>query len=230
MNLKEGFRRTGILLGVLGATAGVVLAYVTAPPLWQTWREHEKFQALLTTPMVRSVSGADWAAKHPQSIDKWRWCNGYLTGTDASASPSEAAKSERGELLGHDFNGTPVYNNSEPPTRNPAQEADGSCSEISVAEKGRLHWTGDGSYYGSLRLDSFAPQPNRDGIAAIYYDVSGAVTSLKLATGAVVVEPPSPPHFVQTLVPLLFPLIGFLLPWGVTKSLSWVVTGFAGRT
>jgi len=25
---------------------------------------------------------------------------------------------------------------------------------------------------------------------------------------------------------LLFPLVGFLLPWGVTKSIAWIATGF----
>src|ERR1017187_6384310 len=78
MNFREGMRRTGIVLGILGACAGGVLAYADASPLWQAWHEHRRLQALLATPTVRRATGADWFAKHSPSAD--RRC-------DADASP-----------------------------------------------------------------------------------------------------------------------------------------------
>jgi hypothetical protein len=78
----------------------------------------------------------------------------------------------------------------------------------------------------AFRLESFAPDPNRDGIGLIRYDVSGSVTSLELAAGEKI-ERPRPPSFLRAfVVPLLFPVIGFLLAWGGTKAIAWVATGF----
>jgi hypothetical protein len=199
MNFREGFRRTGILLGILGACAGAVLTYATAPPAWRAWREHKKFESLLTTTTVRKATGASWFARHSPGKDKWKSCDDEPNG-----------KWPQG------------------------YKTMGPCYETSAADKGRLHWTDDGVgatvWNGEttvmLRLESFAPQPNPDGIANIRYDANGSVTLLELATGDVLVKTPSPPYFVETLVPFSFPIIGFLLPWGVMKSISWVASGF----
>jgi len=77
-----------------------------------------------------------------------------------------------------------------------------------------------------LRLESFAPDQNRDGIDVIHYDVKGVVTSLELSTGEKIERPQSPSFLRAFAVPLIFPLAGFVLLWGVTKSIAWVATGF----
>jgi len=204
MNLKEGMRRTGILIGVLGACAGVVLAYADALPLWSTWREHRRFQALLDTPTVRKATGANWFAKHAPDADKW--CD-----VDPSVKLPEG------------------FRLVDP------------CYETSAADKGKLHWievrpwerdwSKEPPARGQIvktvfRLESFAPDANRDGINAIHYDVGGTVTSIELATGERIERPRSLSALRVFGVPLLFPLVGFLLPWGATKSIAWVVTGF----
>lgn len=205
MNLKEGMRRTGIVLGLLGACAGGVLAYATASPVWKAWRDQRRFQALVDTPTVRRVSGAEWFAKHSPGADKW-----------CDVDPTVKVP--------------------------PGYRLDGPCYETNSDDKGRLHWVElqpwerdwskeqhpvVGQVVNTLlRLESFAPNhPNRDGIALIYYDVRGAVTSFELATGEKI-EQHSRPSLLAFAVPLLLPLVGFLLPWGAMKSIAWVAAGF----
>jgi hypothetical protein len=37
------------------------------------------------------------------------------------------------------------------------------------------------------------------------------------------VDPPAPKAY---LIPLLYPILGFLLPWGSIRLLTWVGSGF----
>jgi hypothetical protein len=203
MNLKEGMRRVGIVLGLLGACAGSVLAYADASSLLKTWREYKRFQALLATPTVRRATGADWIKKHSPGADKW---------CDVDPTVKQP----------------PGYQLVDP------------CYETNSNDKGKLHWIEvkpwerDWSKQQLLRgqtvetvfrLESFDPDSNRDGVASIHYDTSGIVTSLQLATGEKIEQLQSPGLWTF-FMPLVFPLVGFLLPWGITKSVAWVASGF----
>jgi hypothetical protein len=206
MNLKEGMRRTSIVLGMLGACAGCVLAYADASPLWQTWREYKRFQALLATPTARRASGADWIKKHSPGADKW-----------CDVDPSVP----------------------KPP---PGYKIVDPCYETNAGDKGKLHWIEVKPWERDwskeqvpvrgqivevvFRLESFEPDANRDGIDAIHYASDGTVTSLQLATGEKIERPQSPSFLRAFFVPLLFPLVGFVLPWGAVKIIAWVATGF----
>ena len=218
-------RRTGIVLGILGACAGGVLAYADASPLWQAWHEHKRLQALLATPTVRRATGVDWFAKHSPSAD--RRC-------DADGAPETMSPPTR----------------SVPPSFDPTWGGrfvwfDCRWRERSSADKGTLHWIGvkpvpgqtanqpEGTPAGLAEIESFAPDPNRDGIKLIRYGVAVGgriVTSLELSTGERIElcgGEPCPVSFPRTfVVPLLFPLVGFLLPWGVVKTIAWVAAGF----
>jgi len=205
MNFREGTRRIGIVLAVLGACVGCVLPWGDTAPVWRTWGEHKRFQALLSTPTVRRASGADWFAKHAPGADKW--CD-----VDPSVRPPP-----------------PGYRIIDP------------CYETNASEKGKLHWIEippweqvrskhppvPGRVAATvLRLESFAPDPSRDGIALIHYDSSGAIASLELTTG-VRIDRADAPSFLRALViPQMFPLVGFLRPWGTLKTIAWVVAGF----
>jgi hypothetical protein len=224
MNFREGMRRTGIVLGILGACAGGVLAYADASPLWQAWHEQRRLQALLATPTVRRATGVDWFAKHSPSADRRR-------DADARVDPSVPAGS--GSRLQPRFQMSPI----DPETLSvPAGsesrfqwkpipdvgEVNRRFGERSSADQGTLYWEG-------IWLESFAPDANRDGISLIRY-AGRTVTSLELSTGErlqLCGGGPCPVSFPRTfVVPLLFPLAGFLLPWGSLKTITWVASGF----
>jgi hypothetical protein len=54
---------------------------------------------------------------------------------------------------------------------------------------------------------------------------SGRIVAIEISTGESVqrVDPPAPQAY---LFPLLYPLFGFLLPWGVIRVVTWVGCGF----
>jgi hypothetical protein len=68
---------------------------------------------------------------------------------------------------------------------------------------------------------------NRDRINRADLGKSGTVTLIELSTGEVIrrIEPPS--LIRAYFVPFLYPFIGFLVPWGGIKTLTWIGAGFS---
>ena len=67
---------------------------------------------------------------------------------------------------------------------------------------------------------------NLDEIKEVYVDSAGMITEIDLTTGELVPRiEPSPPLLAYFLL-LLYPILGFLLPWACIRVLTWVGTGF----
>jgi hypothetical protein len=62
------------------------------------------------------------------------------------------------------------------------------------------------------------------GIKEVTADRTGTISLIELSTGESVqrVEPPSMGRY---LIPLLYPVLGFLLPWGAVRAVTWVGSG-----
>lgn len=57
MNIQEGLRRLGILLGVLGFAAGLYFSlFIGLPELKQTREAHKSFQQVMQMPILRRMS------------------------------------------------------------------------------------------------------------------------------------------------------------------------------
>src|ERR1051325_1020729 len=167
MNLKEGLRRIGITLGILGACAGAVLAYVATSPARQAWHDEKIFRTLLTTSTVRNATGAAWFSKHAPGADKW-------------CDVDPAVKLPPGYKLVD-----PCYET------NGADNGRLHWVELKPWER---DWSKGQPTPGQvvntvLRLESFAAPPNRDGIDVIHYDAKGDVISLELTNGEKIERP-----------------------------------------
>jgi hypothetical protein len=210
MNFREGMRRTGIVLGILGACAGGVLAYADASPLWHAWHEHRKFQAFLATPTVRRMAGNDWFAKHPPGA--YRGCNAAafdLPSYDTEHCRfNEWSSVDKGTLLW--IEDKPVPGKTAPPL--PEGYVFRDEKRFPLLQE---------------RLDSFAPDPNPDAISLIHYDLINTVTSIEVSTGEKIKRQYDLPSLQRTfVVSLVFPLVGFLLPWGAMRTIAWIAAGF----
>ena len=53
MNVKEGMRRLGLVLGVLGAGAGTVFSYLQLQPLLVQRAQYRAFQTLVTSRIIQ---------------------------------------------------------------------------------------------------------------------------------------------------------------------------------
>jgi hypothetical protein len=64
-----------------------------------------------------------------------------------------------------------------------------------------------------------------DGIKRVIVDKAGLVSLIELSTGEWA-QRVDPPALKAYLIPLLYPVFGFLLPWGGIWVLTWVGSGF----
>lgn len=73
---------------------------------------------------------------------------------------------------------------------------------------------------------------NEDGVSRIYLDGRGNVIRIQDTEQNSFYpdpDPAPPPNILSYAIVLVFPIIGFLVPWGVLKGLSWIVAGFSHR-
>lgn len=144
MNVREGMRRLGILLGVWGGIVSGLLAYRDAKAAWDRHTAFRRFESLMASPTMR-----------------------------------KAAKAVKDDVQKY---------------------TDSSWATMSVGV-------------------------NIGGIKEVTADRSGTISSVELSTGESVpkVEPPSVKRYLTLL---LYSIVGFLLPWGAVRLLTWVGSGF----
>lgn len=149
MNIKEGMRRLGLLVGCCGAITGGMLAYPDAESLPQTKAAQHRFESLMDTPAMREVakSAVTTAGQNPEFVKELR-----------------------------EHNGTSV-------------------------------------------------EVDKDGIEGVLLDETGRISSIDLTTGRSV-KRVEPPPLMAYFGLLLYPLFGFLIPWGCFRLLTWVGIGF----
>lgn len=69
---------------------------------------------------------------------------------------------------------------------------------------------------------------NAGGVSRIYFDKKEQVTSIQDSEHNTFYSDPNP-SILSYIVILVWPIIGFLIPWGVVKGFSWIVAGFSHR-
>ena len=142
MNLREGMRRVGMVLGLIGFCVGSFVAYDYITPLLRQATEAREYQAQLRVQGTESPKRG--TGKYKADLSKY--------GTVTTAGPAH-----------------------EGPAR---QQRDSA---------------GDAAQKSSADL----------------YPTFSKI-----------------PSFWQYLPALAFPLLGFLMPWGAIKALTWIGTGF----
>jgi hypothetical protein len=74
----------------------------------------------------------------------------------------------------------------------------------------------------------FPVSVNLDGIKLVAVDEAGLVSWIELSTGESV-QRTEAPHIKAYVTVLLYPILGFLLPWSGMRTLTWVGSGFFER-
>jgi hypothetical protein len=174
MNVREGVRRLGLLLGACGAILGAFLAYTDAKQTWERFTSHNRFQSVMAgSPTMQKVAAAHGTVflflnSGNEEIGRLTYEDGTIRETEPRSTMPELPPGA-----------TPMY--------------------ILLV--------------------------NRDGIKEVGIGEDGLVHSVELSTGETVISV-DPPPLKAYLVPLLYPILGFLLPWGAIRVLTWVASGF----
>jgi hypothetical protein len=66
---------------------------------------------------------------------------------------------------------------------------------------------------------------NKGGIKTIHLGDKLEITSIDTQDGAKLIKP-VPVGFWSYVLPVIFPVVGFLIPWGVVRTATWVGAGF----
>lgn len=186
MNIKEGTRRLGVVLGILGGAAGVYIGYAQEQPLWKARAAHSRLESVMALPTMQKVAKAardyqnDWFVRNAPHPFSGRVDYGAL------------ATLPRGYVL-------------DPPAKKDI---------FDTVENEQLE-----------RTESILVSVNLDGIKQVTVDKTGIVSSVELSSGELIVRV-DPPPLRAYLVLLLYPVIGFLIPWGALKTITWIATGF----
>ncbi len=173
MNIKEGLRRLGIVLGALGGVVGVMAGYTGAQDLWNHRAAHKKFQSLMaSTTMLKVAKVENQPEAKPGPWDEYS-------------------------------------------TRRTAKLSDIDITDSQDERGGRYLLKAHPLLAG-----------NHDGINSIHLDRARIVSSIELTTGEWV-HKTEPPYIQSYFGVLLYPILGFLLPWGAVRVLIWVGIGFS---
>jgi hypothetical protein len=226
MNVREGARRLGIVLGVLGGTAGVFAGYPSARDLWNARAASKKFESLMASPTMRKVAKA---AKERFQNDPWEKYR-----VPGPQSVEEIIAEEHVQNVPH---GTARLDDIVGPA-----EPEAPLSEIDTTIDGkRRKIVADIPDAATLAQTKSAARQylranpaggnadsqaaaNFDGIEEVMVD-KGVVQLIRLVTGASV-QRTEPPALKSYFSLLLYPILGSILPWGAIRALTWLGAGF----
>lgn len=107
VNFREGMRRLGLLLGVLGACVGAVAAWEGTRTAWIALTEHRRFESVLASPTMRKVAKAARADADAQIVSESAMTKIPLPPGATLVSPSAHA-SDPWEQAARDYKGQHV--------------------------------------------------------------------------------------------------------------------------
>ncbi len=221
MNVREGMRRLGLVAGVLGAGFGAYLAYSQLQPLQKQRAQYRTFQSLISSPGVEKeieFLKEDSATRHLGPWDK------YLPAGPWVETPSGPWSS---------------YASGIESKNKPPQRAELLDPDTFMAGQYRTQWiqyaeaTALAGGAGGWRVD-------KSGVKAIYFGGgtdeqvaarwAGHLSAADISyveTSEGIVNRSDPPHLRSYLLTAAFPVLGFLLPWGAIKTVTWIGLGFS---
>lgn len=230
MNIREGSRRVGILLGVLGATIGFVAEDHDGMNLWTAHAANRQFDSLMSAPTMVQVSKAANVehARDVENADLGRRVKERFPGVYGDLTNSDLGKKVRArypdgswEKHAKDVSPSPVQPKTDASktgkfTPPPLSSHEGPTLPLDLPTS---------APWESAPKVGFVVVIHHDGLREANVDSDGIIQSIRLEAGQVV-ERGEPPVVASYLKVLLYPLLGFLIPWGTIHALSWVAIGF----
>jgi hypothetical protein len=230
MNVREGTRRLGIVLGLCGAILGGYLARSYARAVWHNYRASSRFTSLIASPTIQRVAKAIREYQNGP-FATYSWMNYRFN--------QQSGKLDRPPSYQADIKGL-VADSRFQNLDTPAQKAvlgkiDSRFSGLSDSDLQSLKQrmaaiTAEAHPIDSRKLDT----PDKAGAIKVLVNAGGikevlagkdGISEIHLSTGEAVrrTEAPRPMAYLR---PLLYPLLGFLLPLVAVLMVTWVVAGF----
>jgi len=219
MNVREGMRRLGLVLGALGAAAGAVVAYIQLQPVLAQRAQYKTFQSLAVSPVVQKEleflkTDTITRSTGPPNDRLGPWSLWTPVPNDW---PSEVSGPWS------------RYGDTDKPT-DPYAAYQVPVGWLQHAEASALGGSPEGWRVdaGRVRAIHFWKDTDDGKVNARWAgNVSTAdISDIETENGQKVYRTEPPSFWSYLLIPV-FPVMGFFLPWGAIKTLTWVGVGFS---
>lgn len=227
MTFNRGMRRLALFLGVLGAIAGVVATYVELQPLSAQRSRRQRFEQLASADVVQQQQ----KLLGPSQAATWEQPEGYsmpippggINGDPTATRPPNSQSLQVGDPI-------PKGAVIGQPLTSIAPAAPKDRAQTQSLPRGYALGSAPAPPPGYSANDIVAnpfygPTMNKSGIENVRWAKDGKIESIETTDGALYF-PESPPSVWKYLFILMFPVFGFLAPWGFVRSLVWVGAGF----
>lgn len=204
MNIREGMRRLGILLGITGGVVGGCFSYTGAKTVWQEYTEYKSFTSSMASPTMLKIAKA--------ARDEHQRCEN-LAITKAGKQDLSKMTDEQLEALRRDL----MANQQTKPSHYGPPEKHQKLSRYDLLADAVREWANS--------CEVSVIQVNLNGIKQVTVDKTGSVLVIDLQNGEIL-QRTDAPHIGAYFGILVFPLLGLLVPWGAVRVLIWVGSGF----
>jgi hypothetical protein len=232
MNVREGTRRLGFVLGLCGAILGGYFEHGYARAVWHNYRAAKRFESLRASPPIQRVAEAIKEYKNGP-LATYPWINHRFNQQSGKLEYQADIK----RLLAD-----PRFQNLNAPSQKTVLgQIDSRFSGLSDSDLQSLKHrmapiAVEADAVNSRKLgdtpdkcDAIKVLVNAGGIKEVLAGKDG-ISRIYLSTGEAVrrTDDPRPTAYLRLL---LYPLLGFLLPLVAVRILTWVASGFfAPRT
>jgi len=218
VNLREGTRRLALLLGVAGAILGGFASYLELQSIREQRASHNRFERLAASDVVKKEQ------------DLWPLRLRYTPemATEAFLKLPESQQRDVFSQLNQEEESDLVAKlKCEPPPPNSPAIATvvGNLLEV-PSHPGYKLVVQDDPY--ACSAESSDPPPstvNESGIKTVHWTKKLDVESIETDDGQTIYPTSAPPAWMYFLI-ALFPVLGFIIPWGAVRAIGWVGTGF----
>jgi hypothetical protein len=211
-------RRLALLLGVAGAIIGSFTSYVELQSLLNQRARHNKFEQLKASNVVQQVRNS-WTLTLRFTPDKAIETFRKLAENQQRGVFGSLTSEEQSDLIAK-LKCEPLPSGY-PPTATTMENL------FKIPNHPGYSLDVKDDPYACMADDGEPPitTVNKSGIKAIHWSKDLGIESIETQDGETVYAAPEPNKWLY-LSATLFPLLGFVLPWGLVRALGWVGAGF----
>lgn len=206
MRLENGLQRLAFLLGLIGAVLGGFASFRELQPVLL----YKKFEALKASEVVQQEAHkytADVQQERAHYFAREKWLDSQVSPINEKATSEETnRRNTRITQLAMEARG-----NAEE-TLQRLEKIERVHTDVSKGGIKAVHWTVD---YRRDSIEESVPWPRHPD-----------VESVETQSGESFSPEPRPAASAYFFIGL-FPIVGFLIPWGGVHAIGWVRAGFA---
>jgi hypothetical protein len=231
MNVREGTRRLGIVLGLWGAMLGGYLARSYARAVWHNYRASSRLTSLIASPTLQRVAKAIREYENGP-FATYPWMNHRFNQQSGKLDPPPGYQADiKGLLADSRFQDLDIAGQ-----RAVLGKIDSRFSGLSDSDFQSFKQRMAPIAVETHAIDSrkLGDTPDKGGGIKVLVNAGGikevlagkdGISQIHLSTGEAVrrTEAPRPMAYLRLL---LYPLLGFLLPFVAVHMLAWVASGF----